>query len=69
MGKKLRTKIFFSWVGGLVIYLLSQEIFKKSFKFSILFGSCMAIILTIYFIADNYSFFNSIKEELESWFK
>ena len=67
MGKKLRTKIFYSWVAGLITYALSQEILKISFEFSALFGLSMAIILTVYFIADNYSLLGSIKEEIKSW--
>jgi len=69
MGKKLRTKIFYSWVAGLITYVLSQEILKISFEFSALFGLSMAIILTVYFIADNYSLLDSIKEEIKSWFE
>jgi len=69
MGKKIREKIFFSWITVPITSILFKEILGKSLKFSIAFGILIGSILTIYFVADYYNLFNLIKEEFESWFK
>jgi len=67
MNRVLRRKIFFSWVAGLICGILAEEIVQKSLEFSIIFGAIIAIVLTVYFIAEHYGLFKLIKKEIESW--
>lgn len=61
-------RIFYSWVTGLICGILAKEIIEKSNQFSIYFGVIIALILSVYFVADYYSFFKMIWEEIKSWF-